>query len=105
MEIINIIVCSLNSVDSVKSFVITPTCNKKEIVKQAEKEFEKIAREKMGYDEDDDPSIETLIEDGYFNNGNLCVCICWSEDGRKKVTVAEMDAMNQAIEEDEAEDM
>lgn len=77
MQIINLIVCTLNSVDSVKSFVIDEP-SKKEKIKNAEQEFERLARE-MGYDEDDDPSIETLIEDGYFNNGNKCLCIHWSD--------------------------
>lgn len=79
MEIINIILCSLNSVDSVKSFVIAPSSNRDQVVKEAEKEFEKIAREELGYDEDDDPSIEALLEDGYFNTGNKCLCISWSD--------------------------
>lgn len=80
MEIVNIIVCSLNSVDSVKSFVVVDQANRQAVVEQAEKEFERIAIE-IGWDEDDHINIEDLLDQGYFSNGNdKTVCISWSDN-------------------------
>jgi len=84
MEIVNVIVCSLNSVDSVKSFVITDQDNRQSIVELAEKEFERVAIE-IGYDEDDHMSMVFLLDQGYFFNGNdKTVCISWSDSVNKK---------------------
>jgi hypothetical protein len=80
MEILNIITCSLNTVDSVKSFVITDQEKRQAVVDQAEKEFEKIIRE-MGYDEDDDISMDAVLDNGYYQskvNGQQSVCLSWS---------------------------
>lgn len=77
MEIVNIIVCSLNSVDSVKSYVVTN--GNRQNVELAEKEFERVAIE-IGWDEDDHRAMEDLLDDGYFHNGNdKTVCISWSD--------------------------
>lgn len=79
MEIVNIIVCSLNSVDSVKSWVITDKSTRQSIVEEAEKEFVRVANE-IGYDPDDHLPMEAFLDDGYFHNGNdKTVCISWSD--------------------------
>jgi hypothetical protein len=88
MEIINIITCSLNTVDSVKSFVITDQEKRQAVVEQAEKEFEKIIRE-MGYDEDDDISMDAVLDNGYYQskvNGQQSVCLSWSHKIEREKT-------------------
>lgn len=79
MNIINVIIQKAGIIDSVESFPILEEQLSIDQVNRVEEMFEKWCRDN-GYDENnDEESIESLIEMGYWENSNYdSIFITWS---------------------------
>jgi hypothetical protein len=79
MRIINVVEINEGNVKNITSFGIYEEQCSEEVVKEAEKLFIDKCYE-YGYDELDEqlPSAEDLIEDGYYDGGNFAINLVWS---------------------------
>jgi hypothetical protein len=86
LRIINVVEIKQGVVHEITSFGLTPRfaleASQKEWENQVVAEAEKLFEEKCrlyGYDEDDNASIEDLLDDGVFEGGNFSICLTWTE--------------------------
>lgn len=77
MRIINVVKIKDGVVDDITSFGVFEEQLSDDVVKVAEADF--VAKAKELGCEDDEETLEYLLDDGYYQIGNASVCISWSD--------------------------
>jgi histone deacetylase complex regulatory component SIN3 len=78
MRILNVVVVKDNNVQEMESFVVEEEQLSYDVIEAAEKHFIKKLEEFCDVQSNEEETIETAIENGYYQSNDVAVNLVWS---------------------------